>query len=364
MLCDFGWLSYFDPAQWEIDRNAFKWGRKAFPLDSKIQIALRGIEESTSLQNRLAFLEQLVVTDFIAIDQIALERDFIQLPRGLESCFRPFRPSEATYRLAENQVRKVKNEFRNTPYMLGDIFNLTNRLSEDPFWSHTEKRYHDLLVRESTVSRFTCPSLADSNDSLGRALFYLEFSQELDITPNLSPDKKHWLNEFQRIVEPPLHDRISKLFDKAVTEELDTILHNAAGVSQIATPPVAELIVRTCLAQNRPLDEVTMELKESREAKSYREMLATIEGNLKRGRAGQIEAARAIRSLSDLASVWSEELDPTLGVFKRKRTLSFKSLPLIGKLLETANMSELEIKDYILSSPPGYLAFISSWYTR
>jgi hypothetical protein len=365
MLCDFGWLSNFEPSQWESDRKAFAAYPNAMSIERKMKKAISAIESDQFLQNRLAFLEQLVVTDVIAIDQVALHVDLITLPAGLENCFQQFRPSEETYREAEEKVKEILNEFKTSSYELDGAFSLTNKISDDPFWSESEKRYHHLLFRQSTASRqSTARPFVETDDTLARALFYLEFGRQLDITPNLSSEKKLWLDKLQQIVTPPVHARITKLFDDKLTENLKSILNEAASARAIATPPVAELIVRTCLMQNRSLDEVTIELKESKEAKSYREMLATIEGNLKRGRLGIIEAAKEMKALSNLAELWGKELDPSLGVFREKRTLKFKSLPLIGKLLETASMSEMEIKDYILDSPPGYLAFISSWYTH
>ena len=149
-----------------------------------------------------------------------------------------------------------------------------------------------------------------------------------------------------------------------MSEKLTEVLSEAMTPFELVTPPVAELIVRKCLSENHTLDEATMELRASSEVQSYRELLAEIEGALKRGRTGRLEAGKAIRALSNLALVWGESFDPSLNITRQKRTINFKHLPLIGKLLETANMSQVDLKDYILSSPPGYLAFISSWYEK
>lgn len=357
MLCDLGWLSVFEPQRWQSDRNAFIWEQMSLPIESKLHIAFKHISKDRALQQRLLFLEQLVVTDEMVVDQIALTKGMTTLPAGLESCFCKIQPAPETYRAAADQAQKLKSKLRNSEYGIGKNLELVPKLSQDPFWSMPEKKYHDILFKNALGS-----SLADSSDSLGRALFYLEFSHQLGITPTLSSGKKDWLNHFEEGIVPSVHSRIVNLFDKTISEQLSTVLLDVTGVCELAPPPVAELIVRTCLTENRALDEVTMEIRESKEAKSYRKLLATIRDSLMGGRPGIIEAAKATSALSDLAHLWGEALDPKLGVYREKRTLNFKHLPLIGKLLETASMSEVEIKDYILNSPPGYLAFISSWY--
>ena len=63
-----------------------------------------------------------------------------------------------------------------------------------------------------------------------------------------------------------------------------------------------------------------------------------------------------------IAASWAEHCDTRVGVTYRLRTISFEKFPYIGELLKAAEMSKAEIRDKILDAPPGYLAFISSWY--
>ena len=359
LLCDLGWLSVFLPDDWEKDRYTFCRDLQNASLGVKLTIALKYIQIHKQIQQQLLFLEQLVVADTMAVDQIAISSSLAVFPKELESCFQLLAPEPETYLKALEAAQSLKKGFPTSSEGEACGSELSNRLSEDPFWAASEKEYHDALFRRGVYT-----ALADSHDSLGRALFYLEFSRRLGVTPTLSSGKQFWLEEFKQRLVPPLHRKIADMFDKAVSEQLLTVLDDVTAVRALETPPVAELIVRTSLRENLPLDTVTMELRDSKEARSYRSLLADIEGLLATGREGLLEAARAISGLSKVASQWSKSLDPGLGVSRKSRRISLKTLPAIGWLLEAADMSEMQLKDYVLTSPPGYLAFISSWYAK
>ena len=82
------------------------------------------------------------------------------------------------------------------------------------------------------------------------------------------------------------------------------------------------------------------------------------------GRPGLVRATKAVRQIKDLATLWNKSLDDfNLGVTHIKRKLDLSVLPLVGELLKLADMKDVEVKDWLLSHQPGYLAFISRWYS-
>ena len=199
-------------------------------------------------------------------------------------------------------------------------------------------------------------------DTLCRVLFYLEFGKHISDVPLLGPGKRRWLEIIGKGLELSLHEVISKMFDKTVLAPLLAQMPKAFGSTKLQTPPIAELILKKGIAEGLTLLEAAILIRDTQIAVDYRGMLSELRSHLRRGRSGMLEAQKALVGLDKIAESWASYNDPTIGVSRQPRTISFEKVPVIGELLKAADMSKLEIRDLILERPPGYLAFLSSWY--
>jgi hypothetical protein len=165
-------------------------------------------------------------------------------------------------------------------------------------------------------------------------------------------------------MESSLHEVIAKRFDSKVFAELSTHLTEPFTKVSLQTPPVAELVLKKAITEGLTVLESAKRVRATAEATDYRSLLSELQGHLGRGRSGMLEAQKALVGLDKIAESWSAHNDTQANLTFRPRTISFEKLPIIGELLKAAGMSKIEIRDRILDAPPGYLAFISSWYRK
>jgi hypothetical protein len=351
-LIDLGWLELFNSnPSWERSKRDLSNPVSNASTSERAQ-AISYVDIGPILGPILSFLEQIVVSEKLIIDEAALSESTFSLPAGLESEFTKICPNQRVYE------KTVKNTFN----ILRGIFNggdevMTREELDNQLWSMAEKQYHDILSKSAF---FPTASLAATNNSAARAIFYLEFSKELGFPPFLSKDKKNWLEFLRKLTRPTFHECITKLFKGAIFNDLEEFIGDVDVYP--AMPPVAELIVRNSIMKAIPLDEATLEIKYLPGARDYRKLLNELEGAMRRGWSGRSDVQKILQSLKKVADVWGKSIDFDLNVTRSQRTFKIGKLPIIGKLLEVASMDELTIKDFILNSPPGYIVFIREWF--
>lgn len=190
----------------------------------------------------------------------------------------------------------------------------------------------------------------------------MEFGKHVRDVALLGPGKRRWLDIIGKALQLSLHEVIVKKFDGKVLAQLVIDMPQAFGDTNLQPPAVAELILKRAIAEGLTLLEAAILIRDTQVAVDYRGMLSELRGQLRRGRSGMLETQKALVGLDKIAEGWATNNDSRIGVTRQQRTLSFEKVPLIGKLLKAADMSKFEVRDLILESPPGYLAFISSWY--
>lgn len=258
------------------------------------------------------------------------------------------------------QLKRLLTDRAQSSVPLRELRNELMNPGSNDFWSSVDKRFHDGLFAHRTLHK---AALAESNDTLERAFFYLEFGRQLGHVPLLSTSKRRWLEIMGAHVQQSLHDIIKQKFQKTVLEQLEMDLGPAFEQIVTPTPPVAELVLRSAIERSHSLWQAALELRQSQEAADYRRLLTELRGLLHAGRPGAVEAQRCLSGLAKVAQIRGTHNDVALGVSRSKRKLKFDKIPLIGNLLAAAGMSEVEIRDRILTAPPGYLVFIARWYS-
>lgn len=321
--------------------------------------------KGSGLADLLLFAEQLVVNDYFVVDALALNARLATIPRILEPFVQRREPATEVYEAAAASVRELSRtlwESSDESPALAQL--LAEMTAEGPseFWSGTDKRLHDYLDQSADSLRMVASAASTGGDTLSRALFYLEFGRHVRDVALLAPGKRRWLEIIGKALEQSLHEVIVKKFDGKVLAQLVADMPQAFGNTHLQPPPVAELILKRSIAEGLTLLEAAILIRDTPAAVDYRGMLSELRGQLRRVRSGMLEAQKALAGLDKIAEAWATTNDSRIGITRQHRTLSFEKVPLIGELLKAADMSKLEVLDLILDSPPGYLAFISSWY--
>lgn len=200
--------------------------------------------------------------------------------------------------------------------------------------------------------------LANSSDIVARVFFYLEFARYLGHALLLSPAKCRWLDLIGETMKQTLHEKMVRDTDKKM---FDRIFVDCS----VPTSPVAELILYKACMERMPLVSAALEIRESREATDYRRLLSELRDAETMGvRYDALQVQTKLAKLDKIVQQWREEGDPSLGIVYERKVFDVKGIPKIGWLLALAGMNKIEVDDMLLNEPPGYLAFISSWYAK
>jgi hypothetical protein len=225
----------------------------------------------------------------------------------------------------------------------------------DTYGFGLEKGHGEALVDLYGTASF----LARSNFGVERTLLYYEVAAAAGVSLILHP------NRFEEVLAidsasvdayAAVRDVIRRTVEEPVRRQLETL-----GIKQsIACPALIAKLITEAGKQGMSIVDVARAIKDSREARSFRQWLSGIEDALNSGTtAGRMQALRMLRELQNVATSWAEELDVTLGSKYKRRQLHLSWIPRIGGLLEM--LKAPTIKDPILNRK-GYLTFMSSWF--
>jgi len=352
---DLGWLLMLETNLWhntEFCRTDLSRHVRLGIFHQELEGIARG-----NYRELLLFLEQLVVNDQLVVDATAVQRLKLKLPRELSPFIQQVAPPRDVYlqaaeRTLELRAGLVKASASSQP--LAALFAEMDNQADGVFWSSVDKNYHDAM--RSAHDHLIPASLANSNDTIGRAFFYLEFARHLGHALLLSKDKRRWLDIMGEKLKLSLHEKLKQSVDAKMIDE-------AFQEQPVATPPVAELILYKAIVEGMPMIDAALEIRQSREAIDYRVLLSELRIAESSGsRPSIVQAQTKLRELDALVQQWRLAGDTSIGIVWKVRTLKFGKIPKIGWLADFAGMSEIKIHDLILNQPPGYLAFVASWY--
>jgi hypothetical protein len=128
----------------------------------------------------------------------------------------------------------------------------------------------------------------------------------------------------------------------------------------LTLPPVADYVLRVVRRKRVNLITAIHEIRESKNARLFRQWCGKVSAALKEERGGLQEAQKLHRELEKVCSMWERDLDE--GVRYKQRHLNVGKLPLIGALLSFSGIEKIKINDPILTADKPYLLFLNELY--
>ena len=359
----------------------------------RAELVKRGTRATT--QSSWALLESIVVFDDILYDGYAFTRH--KMSSALKSRIESIRehglrstlwPVEVYERVAsklssfnavlrDNDLTTVAREVPATstkPY---------SEAGNDAFWDSADKNYHDDLS-ETKIARF---SFAGSNQAFERAFFYAELANELGVGVLPRPSAGETFAD-------TLCTSYAQCAHRLVQDKLkafDTQMRPAE--LKILFPPLAQKIAWMSLREGRAAIDIAAELRESPNAKAYRQYVAELQAELR----DTVQSADAplLRKKGDainrlqgdfdrLVSKWADDGAANEGVRYQTRNLRIQIIPAIlsaatyfstrdfkaaasaaglSNVLLTAMFGNtIVVRDPILWGGEKYLSFVADWY--
>ena len=352
-----------------LKNNYWKWD--LLPCNN-IQYSeiLETLHMRPDLRRYLLFLEFIVIFDSLIVDKNAYEKYLLdnaiekEFPENIKHFIEFHEITIDIYQTVLKKTMKYIDILKSSgkESKLYQLFKFQYMQAYDPFWITEDKEYIDHYGYNFDHKDHSW--LADSNNSLGRAIFYLELSSIFNAPILLSEEKKDWLEIIGNAVRPNIHERLVKFVDIEIKKIATSFLEEYHNQIDLPVSPIIELIIMKSLKSHSPFSETILEMRENPSVKDYRNYLDLLNESFAKGNRGLIEIGTILKPLKNAISQWVEHLDLDLELTRKLRTFKIEKLPYIGDLLSFFNLSDIHIKNYLLNQRPGYLTFIASWYGR
>lgn len=300
-------------------------------------------------------LERVFEFDRLIIDEMALRLNANQIPPELQDVIVPITPSLGVYQNAGAEIEKearIRQESESAD---------TTDLNP---WSKTE--YHESLYRSEADLPEALVRSTPHNDWV-RAFFYMAFAEQLGVSPLVSGPKARYLNQMGARTVETQHETVREIFDTAFLERWRSVSKAGADSFELfsqQTPPILEHITSKAINEDVSALTILRDLRESEPAVEYRRLLGELRAAFAGGRKGHVDALRILTGIKNVADSWASELDPAANVRYVPRNLKLRCVPIVGRLLEFADMEAPEVKDRILEKPPAFLIFCANWYSE
>lgn len=357
-LIDFGWFGHNNPGEndWRRLReklDVFEGGK--IPDDQKGPV-IQKLLQHNSFARSLFLLERVFEYDKLFIDGVALgERPHFVVPSELKDVFEVHNPDIEIY----NQTGRALTDFHrdNSESLFLDEWKKLR--------SWGDSNYHDELFEEMDKVPGIFADSRGTND-WARAIFYLQLAKAIDAIPVLSSPKMSMLNSMGISVLGSQHAVVTQFLNEGFRSGAEDIFgrSDVFQLLEYEAPPILEFLVKRSAEKNISIITALNDLRQTNNAKRYREFLTKMRvyaSNLD-NKSNRIEYLKIAREIKRIAKAWGESLNNETGISYVPRKIKLSTLPLVGKILEIANMSEIEIKDLVLWGVPGHLAFCASWY--
>ncbi|CAN7740700.1 hypothetical protein [Variovorax sp. LjRoot178] len=381
---DLGWfITLSENKFWTEANNTFISGQPGFDdeavRNAQVDQTLVDIQNgrSQTFSDALLFLEQIVVNEVLLVDRTALELLGLQIPEELEPFIQLRKPDSSVYRNAVDRALEFAKSAKESTSKA--ISTLVQQGTEGDakgakLYVDEDKLFAERLVKMLGPEYGVIPAnLADSNDSLFRTFFYLEFARYCGAIPILSPNKRReWLyllKEAARLTpQEAIEDRVRNTLLAPNANDF-----RAAFTTDIPVPPVRRMILRLAAKKQMSLLSAASEIRENENAQSYRSLLSRLSKAFGNGLQGEIDAASQLKQLDDVVRLWGEHGDPRIGVDRQIVRLSLEFIPFLEELLgglapgaggaaSLVGKLGVDVNLPAFSKAPGYLMFVSSWF--
>ena len=316
----------------------------------------RSLITDGTYSRQLYLLERLFEFDSIFLDGIAIRlQASYRIPEQLENCFELVEPDKEVYQSAVADLNS------NLELLPEDV---RKELDTLKYWEKTA--YHDDIFKH--IGKIP-PIIAGSytfND-IPRAFFYLALAKAISAVPLMTGSKARAIQSMGVMIPQSQHGFVKSVLDAAFVEGIKSRpeSNDIWRISETICPPIIEYLLFRAVEEDQPFVDLLLRLRDTTHARDYRKKMSELRlcaENARFSREDVAKISKTTEELSKLALGWAESFDYDRGVNYVPRKLNLSKLPLIGKWLALAGMEKLEIKDLLVSGPPGYLIFCANWY--
>lgn len=306
------------------------------------------LNENISTQNAMAIIERLIAYESIVVDAI-----------GAESIQITDVPAELPYLDLISIPDNVYNDAANVVHGLETeaIYRrIQKNASQFNLVSPYESYYDQLERRGILVS-----TIADTGATLPRVLFYMVLSNFCNAPLFLNPNKDRYLSY--------ISDQCVRDMLKVIEDETDRLLigdANDISKSGISLPPLAEYVFQTAAEKGTSISASMMDIRESKDARSFRSWLHSIQLCLNDGsRQGLHEGTKQLTDLRNTVENWARHMDIGLDVTHKYTAFGVGICTDVIKKITAIELKipdiSFKVKDPILN-PKRHFKFIASWH--
>jgi hypothetical protein len=216
-------------------------------------------------------------------------------------------------------------------------------------------------LNELFLKRPSWDELANSQNSLPRALFYLELSRLHDSALFISSPKRRWFGLLGLPTTESSRIDIHRRIEAESANALLTADEGAGETVSIDVPPIRNLILVHSYNEELSPIEAAVEIKSSKEATGYRETLGELIAAMRNTPVREVVAQDFLSEIAAAAEAWRQTGDFEHGVTHNRTQLSIGSPSWLPSFIDLSQF------DFTVKIPTfddtRHLAFISSWFT-
>lgn len=307
------------------------------------------LKKSPTIQNAMAIMERLIAYESVVIDEVGAKSLTGELPDEilhLEMTSIPNHIYESAgsivHSILDDQIYKI-------------IAKNISRYGETDDYIHYIDRLHEITTTSISTIADTGPP------TLPRALFYLVLSDSCNAPIFLSPSKDNLLTYVSGMCTSDLLKDIEEETDRLLLNEVKDL-----SKSGISLPPLAEHIFETARKKKISIMKALIDIRDSKDAKEFRNWLHDIQVNLTAGtRPGIVKAEKQIVKLQKKVQKWADNMDIGLDVTHKYTAFGVGICTDFLKKITGIDIKlpsiSFKVKDPVLN-PPRHFKFIASWY--
>ncbi|MBF0456406.1 MAG: hypothetical protein HQK99_00735 [Nitrospirae bacterium] len=245
-------------------------------------------------------------------------------------------------KLIRNTSNSIKNIDVNTPW--------------NNYGFGGEKSYQDNRSNFLDCDNHICRS----NLGVERTIFYYEIAAAARVPIVLHPARNvEMMNINRAIIDAykTIKQRLKEKFENPINHLFSNINIDIS----LQYPALSMYMLKLSAKRGQSLLQTVLEIRETKEAKAFRNWLKNIQyGLVDDSYKEKFNALKLLNEIDKITKVWIDELNTSAGISYKPRSITLSKLPRIG--LISSLLDDISFPDPILVNTKSYLTFISQWY--